>query len=334
MTKKTNGIAICLLASGATIIQSLQVPSFSARPPATVGSRTVVYSNSKSNDFKDISIDDVLAEAENALNAAQSSLVDTDGDNDNDNDIDAAKEIKTDFNNINIDDVLLEAENALNMAGTSLGDNETTSTTTLKDKLRASLVATEGGGKASVEVTEILSSTLGGILMGLVLGLFVSFQLSGIGLLGIRAEFFSEDVLQLAAGSISGGILGGTFGFAGSLQDNTVGIIVRNVLGVPAKALSSAIVGSIQDGIRRQVEKTTNEIKSIPGNVAESAKQTAVQKAREAKLSVDLAIEALFEKIFEKLKRLVVVVAVLSSLVVVGIYATNGELPFIDTLKF
>eukprot|EP00533_Pseudo-nitzschia_delicatissima_P014642 CAMPEP_0197274962 /NCGR_PEP_ID=MMETSP1432-20130617/13343_1 /TAXON_ID=44447 /ORGANISM="Pseudo-nitzschia delicatissima, Strain UNC1205" /LENGTH=332 /DNA_ID=CAMNT_0042740825 /DNA_START=176 /DNA_END=1174 /DNA_ORIENTATION=+ len=332
MTKKTNGIAICLLASGATIIQSLQVPSFSARPPATVGSRTVVYSNSNSNDFKDISIDDVLAEAENALNAAQSSLVDTDGDNDND--IDAAKEIKTDFNNIDIDDVLLEAENALNMAGTSLGDNETTSTTTLKDKLRASLVATEGGGKASVEVTEILSSTLGGILMGLVLGLFVSFQLSGIGLLGIRAEFFSEDVLQLAAGSISGGILGGTFGFAGSLQDNTVGIIVRNVLGVPAKALSSAIVGSIQDGIRRQVEKTTNGIKSIPGNVAESAKQTAVQKAREAKLSVDLAIEALFEKIFEKLKRLVVVVAVLSSLVVVGIYATNGELPSIDTLKF
>ncbi len=326
MTKKTNGIAICLLASAATIIQSLQVPTFSARPPATFGSRTVVYS--KSNDFKDINIDDVLAEAENALNAAQNSLVDTDGD-------DAAKEIKTDFKDINIDDVLLEAENALNMAGTSLGDNEATSSTTLKDKLRASLVATEGGGKASVEVTEILSSTLGGILLGLVLGFFVSFQLSGIGILGIRAEFFSEDVLQLAAGSISGGILGGSFGFAGSLQDNTVGIIVRNVLGVPAKALSSAIVGSIQDGIRRQVEKTTNEIKSIPSNVAESAKQTAVQKAREAKLSVDLAIEALFEK----LKQLVVVVAVLSSLVVAGIYATNGELPPIeiptlDTLKF
>jgi len=351
MGKKTrpNRITICLIAAavvGSLTIHGFDVTTFSARPKSLVEtnpntsnrnsqsqrefSSTVVYSKSKdvpAGDFKDINIDDVLFEAESALNAAQSSLVDS-----------GAKdtEIKADFKDINIDDVLLEAENALSAAQTSLGDDNGATKPngddleTLKDKLRASVLSGDSEGKASVEVTEILSSTLGGILLGSVLGSVVAFQLSDLGLLSIGSESFSADILQFAAPTIAGVVLGGITGFAGSLQDNALGIIVRNVLGVPTKALASAIVGSIQEAVRRQVEKTTNEIKSIPSNVANSAKQTAVQKAKEAKLSVDLAIESLLEK----LKQLVVVVAVLSSLVAVGFYVTNGEIFPAELLQF
>ncbi len=349
MRKKTRpnrtGI-FCLIATaiaGSFTIHGFDVTTFSARPKILVatnpntGNRNsqskrgispiVVYSKTNgapTGDFKDINIDDVLLEAESALNAAQSSLVDS-----------GAKdtEIKADFKEINIDDVLLEAENALSAAQTSLGDDDDDATKTkgddletLKDKLRASVLSDDAEGKASVEVTQILSSTLGGILLGSLLGSVAAFQLSDLGLLSIGSigsESFSADVLRFAAPTIAGVVLGGITGFAGSLQDNALGIVVRNVLGVPTKALASAIVGSIQEAVRRQVEKTTNEIKSIPSNVANSAKQTAVQKAKEAKLAVDLAIESLLEK----LKQLLVVVAVLSSLLAVGVFITNGEIP-------
>lgn len=339
----TGGMAFCLLLvtaiGGSCTIHGFEITSLSGRPTNLVAtnandktriSSTMVYSKSKDvGEFKDIDIDDVLLEAENALNAAQSSLGDDSGGSPKEVDL------KAEFKDINIDDVLLEAENALSLAQTSLGDDDVvvvvdsaTKTKdddagTLKDKLRASVLSDDADGKASVEVTEILSSTLGGILLGSLLGSVAAFQLSDLGLLSISPESFSADILQFAAPTIAGVVLGGVTGFAGSLQDNALGVIVRNVLGVPAKALASAIVGSIQEAVRRQVEKTTNEIKSIPSNVANSAKETAVQKAKEAKLSVDVAIESLFEK----LKQLVLVAVVLSSLVAVGIYATNGEIP-------
>ena len=79
---------------------------------------TVVYSKINAGEFKDINIDDVLLEAENALNAAQTSMVDVDENTNEEN----SPKITTDFTEINIDDVLLEAENALNAAQTSLVD--------------------------------------------------------------------------------------------------------------------------------------------------------------------------------------------------------------------
>ena len=284
---------------------------------------TVVSSKINAGEFKDINIDDVLLEAENALNAAQTSMVDVD---ENTN-----EETSTDFKEINIDDVLLEAENALNAAQISLVDetNEKKGGAefgNLKNTIRDSLLDDDKGGKSSVEVTEILSSTLGGILLGSLLGSYATFSLSDIDLLS--PESFSSDILELVIPIIACIVLGGITGFAGSMQENSAGIIVRNVLGVPTRALASAIVGSIQDAARRQVEKTANDIKSIPSNVANSAKETAVQKAREAKLSVDSAIESAIESLIEKLKQVVLVAAILSSLVVTGVYFTNGQLDF------
>merc|ERR1712194_782016 len=96
------------------------------------------------------------------------------------------------------------------------------------------------------------------------------------------------------------------------------GMVVRNVLGVPTRALASAIVSNIQEAARRQMENTTKKIKSIPSNVANSAKQKAAKKAKEAKLAVDMAFESAVEtavdSAVEKIKKLILVLAILSTI--------------------
>lgn len=280
---------------------------------------TAIYSRSKDiQEFKDINIDDVLLEAENALKAAQTSLVN--------DDIDVTEKTKlrkkTEFKEIVIDDVLLEAETALKIAQTSLIDDNAmekngsdefeSSTSTMLD----SLVSDDIERKTSTEPIEIVSSTLGGILLGSLLGSFADVDVFSFG-----SADFSSNTLQFVIPIIAGVILGGTAGFAGSLQDNAAGVIVRNALGVPTKALASVVMTNIEQAVYRQMERTTNDIKSIPSNVANSAKNKATETAKEAKVAVEMAIDSAVDY----MKKLVFGLVIISSLVAVGLYFTDGQ---------
>lgn len=285
----SHAIALCALAAVASLTpttQSLTVTSPFNNPNTCVWnrdncrqsdrcSRTTLHSNNNDVDideFKDINIDDVLLEAENALKAAESSLVDKDDE----------RQTKT-------------------------GDEDLVN---FKEAVRDSLLSDDKGDKASIAVTEILSSTIGGILLGTILGSVAAFKLS---------NFDSTLSVEFALPVVLATGLGGIAGFSGSLQDDATGSIVRNVLGAPVKALASAIVTNIQEAARRQVEKTTNEIKAIPSNVANSAKQKAAQTAKEAKLAVELAVE----DAIEKAKKVLLVMAVVSSVLALAILILN-----------
>lgn len=252
-------------------------------------SRTAIYS--KINNFKDIAIDDVLLEAENALKLAQTSLVD---DNSDATEASKAPQRISDFKDINIDSVLLEAENALKVAENSIVDDEKGGAESELGKVFAttqdSVPFVDIEDKVSVDVTEIVSSTLGGILLGSILGSVCSFKLFDTGVLD-----FSANGAEFSIPIATGVFLGGVAGFTGSSQDSQLGVVVRSVLGAPTKALASAMVNSIQESARRQVEKTTNDIKSIPSNVADAAKRNMAQKASETKSAVDTAVDSAIE---------------------------------------
>jgi len=218
----------------------------------------------------------------------------------NEIDIDVLKDI-------NIDDVLLEAEKALDVAQTSLGDDDGIDEQggeNRQDTIQANKLPSNTVQKTSIEAIEIISSTIGGIILGSLLGTVATFTVD-----------FSPEASQYLIPNIAGAtILGGTLGFAGSLQDNTGGVIVRNILGAPAKTFASAIVNNIKEAAREQVEKTTNGIKSIPSNVANSAKQTVAQKASEAKVLV-----------IPMLKQMVLVSAILLVAVALWVQIINGQ---------
>eukprot|EP00536_Pseudo-nitzschia_multiseries_P003650 jgi/Psemu1/284557/fgenesh1_pg.57_\ len=280
-----------------------------ARKPLT----TIIHSKKnelQTDEFRDINIDDVLLEAENALKAAETSLVDSD-------------EIGTDGDTV-LDDfkeaVLLTKEESK----TKIGDEVLMN---FEEATRDALPPDREKIKNSVTATEIISSAIGGIILGLVLGAFASFELSDLNpsLDSILDPDFSVNALELAVPIIFGGTLGGIVGFTGSIQDGLIGLVVRSVLGLPVKALASAIVNSIQDTARRQLEKATDDIKAIPSNVANSAKQKAAQKAMEARLTVEVAIDAAIERA----KKILLVLAVLSSIGLVGMFVMDGGLPFL-----
>ena len=117
----------------------------------------------------------------------------------------------------------------------------------------------------------------------------------------------AEAAILIAAGSF----LGGFTGLIGSSQDNQIGMAVRSVFGVPTKALTSAMVKSIQEGARRQLDKTKNDIK-----------QSVTQKAKETKLAFGLAMDSAIERA----KTYLMVVTMISSLIVVGVLVANGDL--------
>lgn len=359
--RKCGGIAICLLASHSmTAPSSMHALTITSRlvgpntprvaknnidiqgfrqhsTKKTRKIRTAIYGESKdipTDDFKDINIDDVLLEAENALKIAQTSLVSDDETNANEKADDTSlKESVFQKSSANlVDNAPFEAENTLKVAETpgvngdekkKIGDDELEN---LKVAMRESLLSDGVEGiedEVSITVTEILSSTIGGILLGVVLGsvaAFKIFEFEPLVLFDTAAS--ASNALEFSVPIVTGASLGGVAGFAGSLQDGATGIVARNVLGVPVKALASAIVGNIQQAAREQVEKTTKGLRAIPSNVANTAKQKAAQKAMETKLSIDMAMDAAIEKLVQFL----VVLAVVSSLVAVVFFVTNGQL--------
>ena len=263
-----------------------------------LGSTTL---NSKSevlqdDTFKEINIDDVLLEAENALKAAQNSIVDDDDDVDGDEK--------------NYKKIPLESLNKKLPLEIVNNNNENKNNNN-------NMVAVANNSKVEEDIsvasfTAILSSTIGGSLLGLLLGSIAAFEISE------TDTTFASTTLIFAIPILVGISSGGIIGFTGSMQDGIIGTIIRNVLGFPVSALALAIVGNIQLAVNRQVEKTTDGIKAIPSNIANSAKEKALQAANNAKYNAIMTVETALEAALEEIKKVLLMVVALTFLIVLG----------------
>ena len=272
--------------------------SQSSKNVIRLGSSTL---NSKSevlqdDTFKEINIDDVLLEAENALKAAQNSIVDDDDDVDGDEKND--KEIPLESLNKKLP---LEIVN---------NNNENKNNNNNMEAVANNSKVEEDLSVASF--TAILSSTIGGSLLGLLLGSIAAFEISE------TDTTFASTTLIFAIPILVGISFGGIIGFTGSMQDGIIGTIIRNVLGFPVSALALAIVGNIQLAVNRQVEKTTDGIKAIPSNIANSAKEKALQAANNAKYNAIMTVETALEAALEEIKKVLLMVVALTFLIVLG----------------
>ena len=272
--------------------------SQSSKNVIRLGSSTL---NSKSevlqdDTFKEINIDDVLLEAENALKAAQNSIVDDDDDVDGDEKND--KEIPLES---------LNKKSPLEIVNNS---NESKNSNNNMGAVANNSKVEEDISVASF--TAILSSTIGGSLLGLLLGSIAAFEISE------TDTTFASTTLIFAIPILVGISFGGIIGFTGSMQDGIIGTIIRNVLGFPVSALALAIVGNIQLAVNRQVEKTTDGIKAIPSNIANSAKEKALQAANNAKYNAIMTVETALEAALEEIKKVLLMVVALTFLIVLG----------------
>ena len=272
--------------------------SQSSKNVIRLGSTTL---NSKSevlqdDTFKEINIDDVLLEAENALKAAQNSIVDDDDDVDGDEKND--KEIPLESLNKKLPLEIVNNNNENKNNNNNMG-----------------AVANNSKVEEDISVasfTAILSSTIGGSLLGLLLGSIAAFEISE------TDTTFASTTLIFAIPILVGISFGGIIGFTGSMQDGIIGTIIRNVLGFPVSALALAIVGNIQLAVNRQVEKTTDGIKAIPSNIANSAKEKALQAANNAKYNAIMTVETALEAALEEIKKVLLMVVALTFLIVLG----------------
>ena len=264
-----------------------------------LGSTTL---NSKSevlqdDTFKEINIDDVLLEAENALKAAQNSIVD-----DDDDDVDGDEK--------NDKEIPLESLNKKSPLEIVNNSNESKNNNNNMGAVANNSKVEEDISVASF--TAILSSTIGGSLLGLLLGSIAAFEISE------TDTTFASTTLIFAIPILVGISFGGIIGFTGSMQDGIIGTIIRNVLGFPVSALALAIVGNIQLAVNRQVEKTTDGIKAIPSNIANSAKEKALQAANNAKYNAIMTVETALEAALEEIKKVLLMVVALTFLIVLG----------------
>ena len=102
---------------------------------------------------------------------------------------------------------------------------------------------------------------MGGVLFGSILGSIATFQFPDLASTLDNSSIFILPIL----GAISLGIVGAT----GGGQSNALGTMTRGIFGAPILQLVSAM----QSAAVQQVEKTTNEIKALPQNIANSAQQ-------------------------------------------------------------
>ena len=272
--------------------------SQSSKNVIRLGSTTL---NSKSevlqdDTFKEINIDDVLLEAENALKAAQNSIVDDDDDVDVDEKND--KEIPMEIVNKKLPVEIVNNNNE------NKNNNNNMEAVANNSKVEEDL--------SVASFTAILSSTIGGSLLGLLLGSIAAFEISE------TDTTFASTTLIFAIPILVGISFGGIIGFTGSMQDGIIGTIIRNVLGFPVSALALAIVGNIQLAVNRQVEKTTDGIKAIPSNIANSAKEKALQAANNAKYNAIMTVETALEAALEEIKKVLLMVVALTFLIVLG----------------
>eukprot|EP00980_Cylindrotheca_fusiformis_P015452 scaffold4343_cov144-Cylindrotheca_fusiformis.AAC.30 len=145
---------------------------------------------------------------------------------------------------INIEDVLSEAESALEVAESSLA-------TPTKQESSLSLYQS---------AVDSIASATGGVLLGSLLGFLLYVSIPDMDML------VSSLLLPIMLAFIFG-----TVGFASGFSTTNTSSQIRTVLGDPVKALLTSL-GLIA---KRQVEKSANEVKSIPGKVAKTVTKKA-----------------------------------------------------------
>lgn len=205
------------------------------------------------------------------------------------------------FQNINIDDVLLEAEAALQAAQDSLTtddhlEKKTDSVSKLKTDRSAVYSPSPTTSSAKVDkaipsmesvngqaLGEILSCTMGGILLGMFLGSIILIEYPDL------ANVLSLETLALP---LIGGALLGVVGLAVSAlaeASSTPGKAVRTILGKPTVALGETILVGVQFRLRalglaaqRKAEETAQNVQSLPGKIADSVKTSVEAAAQNA----------------------------------------------------
>jgi hypothetical protein len=179
---------------------------------------------------------------------------------------------------IEIDDVMLEAEAALSAAQDALIEPTTSPNGGPKGISSSSSKGTSVALQFTLsEAKDIISSTMGGIVLGSFLGFVALYEIPDIDLL------VAPVVPPLLLGAIFG-----TIGLVGGLSNNDAGKFVRSAFGGPTEAVVAAI-GSLFRSIlealglaaKRQVEKTTSDIKAIPRQMADSAARKAEETVNE-----------------------------------------------------
>ena len=224
---------------------------------------------------------------------------------------------------IDINAVLLEADNALQAAEESLEENDDndnyvyTNSNSNNNYKKAATKTVKGDIES---FTIILSTTIGGSLLGFLSGSIFAFDTKEL----LYTAFPTPVVYTLPI--LFGISIGGIIGFMGGAQEDNsaLGNIIRAVLGRPVQALASAIVDSVQLSISRQVDKTTSNIKAIPSKIAKSAQGKAEQTAKEVKSRVIITVESTFKKLLEQLKKVLLFSIAFTSVIVVGIFFLDG----------
>ena len=226
---------------------------------------------------------------------------------------------------IDINAVLLEADNALQAAEESLEENDdndnyvySNSNSNSNNNYKKAATKTVKGDIESFTI--ILSTTIGGSLLGFLSGSLFAFDTKEL----LYTAFPTPVVYTLPI--LFGISVGGIIGFMGGTQEDNsaLGNIIRAVLGRPVQALASAIVDSVQLSISRQVDKTTSNIKAIPSKIAKSAQGKAEQTAKEVKSRVIITVESTFNKLLEQLKKVLLFSIAFTSVIVVGIFFLDG----------
>lgn len=150
-----------------------------------------------------------------------------------------------------VDDILLEAETALQAAETSLSS---------PTQQESSPTQQQESSPVYQSAVDAIASATGGVLVG--------------GLLGCLLDVSIPDLDMLVSSLVPPTLLAfifGVIGFASGFATTSTASNIRKVLGDPVKALSTSL-GLIA---KRQVEKSANEVKSIPKKLASSVAKKA-----------------------------------------------------------
>mmetsp|Transcript_119558 Transcript_119558/g.178616 ORF Transcript_119558/g.178616 Transcript_119558/m.178616 type:complete len:322 (-) Transcript_119558:298-1263(-) len=219
----------------------------------------------------------------------------------------AALRAVDDLNPIEIDDVMSEVELALREADSALSSSSSASTRTTKtsrtnthtEPQTTSLPSDLAYKPISLEqLQDVISTSMGGVVLGASLGALASYQISSIDML-----------VDPGIPSIILAVIFGAVGAAGALVDTQEGKIIKMLLGTPTTAAVTALTSLLTSFLealglaaKRKVEETASEIKAMPARVANSAKEKAKQTADEIKNMPNTVGNAAKEKAAETIE--------------------------------
>jgi hypothetical protein len=185
---------------------------------------------------------------------------------------------------IEIDDVMSEVEMALREADSALSSITTTSPST-NTQTKAVITTTTDPDSTPTnpisleELQDVISTFIGGIVLGTALGSLANYKIPNIDTL--VDPMIPPVLLATIFGSV---------GVGAALTDSQEGKFIRFLLGTPTMAVVMALTNLLRSVLealglaaKRKVEETTSEIKALPGKVAKSAKEKAREAADEIK---------------------------------------------------